>query len=255
MYVTGNRRRRSLEEFAEFFIYKRTRLAFTSILGPFGVHLLKFTLDTHPGSLMHSSLGLLEFLVRSLKHHNTHETYLIYRPMSMIAILSLDFLLLSCLLVRLWNALLNITKYMSSTGIIRNFGRLRAVLWKVSRLNFTRERDSSLVPIKWPYHLQAEAIVPILYFKQIFFLPLPDSFSLVLKHRNSVHLEILIYNRTHTLEVNVDQVNSLPVIGDFLFWLAIFFGLVFSLKLQMCSSRKYPYPPTEGNYKKTPDFP
>ena len=41
----------------------RKRLALASILGPFGVHLLKFTLDTHPGSLMHY-LGLLEFLVR-----------------------------------------------------------------------------------------------------------------------------------------------------------------------------------------------
>ena len=38
--------------------------------------------------------------------------------MSMIAIASLESLLLSCLHVRLQNALLNITKYMSSTGII-----------------------------------------------------------------------------------------------------------------------------------------
>ena len=41
----------------------KTVLAFTSILGLFGVHLLEFTLDTHPGSLMHYS-GLLEFTVR-----------------------------------------------------------------------------------------------------------------------------------------------------------------------------------------------
>ena len=45
--------------------------------------------------------------------------------------------------------LLKITKYMSSTGIIRNFGRLRAILWngfnRLRRLKFTRERDSSLV--------------------------------------------------------------------------------------------------------------
>ena len=34
-----------------------TTLAFDSILGPFGVHLLKFILDTHPGCLMHY-LGL-----------------------------------------------------------------------------------------------------------------------------------------------------------------------------------------------------
>ena len=55
-----------------------TRLALASILGPFGVHLLKFTQDTHPGSLIHY-LGLVEFPVRiCLRHHNTHETYLIY---------------------------------------------------------------------------------------------------------------------------------------------------------------------------------
>ena len=100
-------------------------------------------------------------------------------------------------------------------------------------LNFTRKHDSSLVLIKWPYHLQTEAIVRILYFKQIFFSPLPDSFSLVLKHRNSVHFKILIYNRTHALAVNVDRVSPLPVVGDFLFWLVIFFGLVLSLKLQI----------------------
>ena len=70
-------------------------------------------LGFHPGSLMHhlADLGLLEFLVKTdlwcLTHHNTHETFLIY-PMSMIAILSLDFLLLSCLHVRLRNALLNL---------------------------------------------------------------------------------------------------------------------------------------------------
>ena len=40
-----------------------TRLALASILGPFGVHILKFTLNTHPGSLMHY-LRLLEFTVR-----------------------------------------------------------------------------------------------------------------------------------------------------------------------------------------------
>ena len=41
----------------------KKRLALASILGPFGVHLLKFTLDTHPGSLIHY-LGLLEFPLR-----------------------------------------------------------------------------------------------------------------------------------------------------------------------------------------------
>ena len=52
---------------------------------------------------------------------------------SMIAISSLDFLLLSCLHVPLRNALLKITKYMSSTGIwIRT---LRAKLRRLSWLN------------------------------------------------------------------------------------------------------------------------
>ena len=51
-----------------------TRLAFASILGPFGVHLLKFTLDTYPGSLMHYLVGLLEFPVRicDALHITTH---------------------------------------------------------------------------------------------------------------------------------------------------------------------------------------
>ena len=51
----------------------RTRLALASILGPFGVHLLKFTLDTHPGSLMHY-LGLLKFPVKicDVLHITTH---------------------------------------------------------------------------------------------------------------------------------------------------------------------------------------
>ena len=43
----------------------------------------------------------------------------------------------------------------------------------------------------------------------------------------------MLYNRTHTLAVNVDRVSPLPVVGDFLFWLVIFFGLVLSLKLQI----------------------
>ena len=41
-----------------------TRLAFAGVLGPFGVHLLKLTLDIYPGSLMHYLVGLLEFPVR-----------------------------------------------------------------------------------------------------------------------------------------------------------------------------------------------
>ena len=62
-----------------------------------GVHLLKFTLDTHPGLFMHY-LGLLEFPLKMCDAFNTHITthtrctlYLIYH-MAMIAISSLDFL-------------------------------------------------------------------------------------------------------------------------------------------------------------------
>ena len=49
------------------------RVALASILGPFRVQLLKFTLDTHPSSLMHY-FGLLEFPVRicDALHITTH---------------------------------------------------------------------------------------------------------------------------------------------------------------------------------------
>ena len=44
----------------------------------------------------------------------------------------------------------------------------------------------------------------------------------------------MLYNLAHALAVNVDRVSPGPVeVGDFLFWLVIFFGLVLSLKLQM----------------------
>ena len=44
----------------------------------------------------------------------------------------------------------------------------------------------------------------------------------------------MLYNLTHALAVNVDRVSPGPVeVGDFLFWLVIFFGLVLSLKLQI----------------------
>ena len=43
----------------------------------------------------------------------------------------------------------------------------------------------------------------------------------------------MLYNRTHALAINVDRVSPLPVVGDFLFWLVIFFDLVLSLKLQI----------------------
>ena len=51
----------------------KTRLAIASILGPFRVHQLKFTLDTHPGSLMHY-LGYLEFpvIICDALHIATH---------------------------------------------------------------------------------------------------------------------------------------------------------------------------------------
>ena len=55
----------------------------------------------------------------------------------------------------------------------------------------------------------------------------------------------MLYNRTHALAVNVDRVSPLPVVGDFLFWLVIFFGLVLSLQLQIelsgIPSRKVSY--------------
>ena len=44
----------------------------------------------------------------------------------------------------------------------------------------------------------------------------------------------MLYNLTHALAVNVDRVSPGPVeVGDFLFRLVIFFGLVLSLKLQI----------------------
>ena len=42
-----------------------------------------------------------------------------------------------------------------------------------------------------------------------------------------------VHNFAHALAVNVDRVSPGPVVGDFLFRLVIFFGLVLSLKLQM----------------------
>ena len=43
----------------------------------------------------------------------------------------------------------------------------------------------------------------------------------------------MLYNLTQALAVNMDRVSPGPVVGDFLFRLVIFFGLVLSLKLQM----------------------
>ena len=52
-----------------------------------------------------------------------------------------------------------------------------------------------------------------------------------------MHFRNVIQSHSHT--VNVKQlmwssgVSPLPVVGDFLFWLVIFFGLVLSFKLQI----------------------
>ena len=43
--------------------------------------------------------------------------------------------------------------------------RLLATLVKTQNTLNERPRDSSVVPIKWLYHLQTEAVEPILYFK------------------------------------------------------------------------------------------
>ena len=67
--------------------------------------------------------------------------------MSMIAISSLDLLLLSCLYICLRDSLLNITKYLSSTGIIRNFGRLRAILSNVFNRLLTSKCANVLIPL------------------------------------------------------------------------------------------------------------
>ena len=81
-------------------------------------------------------------------------------------------------------------------------------------------------------HLQTEAVVLIFILSQIFLIS-HHYFSLVLKHRKSMHFRNVL-QFTHTLAVNVDQVSPGPVeVADFLFWLVIFFGLVLSLKLQI----------------------
>ena len=64
--------------------------------------------------------------------------------MSMIAISSLDFLFLSCSHVRLRNALLNITKYSSSTGIIRNFGNY-GLFFETCLIDLTAKRRNTKI--------------------------------------------------------------------------------------------------------------
>ena len=129
--------------------YIQTRLTLASVLGPFGVHLLTFILHTrvHRCTIWGYGNFRLEFA-----HHNIHDTYVIY-PMIETG-LSINFGTLStcrsfeskdywtishcfhrisfCSRVYMSrNASLNITKYMSSTGIIIKFGRLRDILWNV----------------------------------------------------------------------------------------------------------------------------
>ena len=104
----------------------RKRLALASILGPFGVHLLKFTPDTHPGLLMHY-LGLLEFLVRvcdALQH--TRDVPNLSDEYDCDLITGFPFALVFTCTFR--PCVTYITKYMRLKGIIRNFGRLRAIL-------------------------------------------------------------------------------------------------------------------------------
>ena len=84
-------------------------------------------------------------------------------------------------------------------------------------------------------HLQTEAVVLIFILSQIFFSHY-HSFSLVLHVLDIGKACILkmLYNLIYALAVNVDQVSPGPVeVGDFLFWLVIFFGLALSLKLQI----------------------
>ena len=69
----------------------------------------------------------------------------------------------------------------------------------------------------------------LIHFKQSFFRHY-HSFSLVLKHRKSGQFRNVIRWYTRACS-NEDRFSSLPVVGDFLFWLVIFFGLVLSLKL------------------------
>ena len=70
--------------------------------------------------------------------------------MSMIATSSLDFLLLSCLLVRLRNALLDIAKYITkyitkySTGIIRNFGNY-GLFFETCFIDLTAKRRNTKI--------------------------------------------------------------------------------------------------------------
>ena len=51
-----------------------TRLVFARKLGLFGVHLLKFTLDTYLGSLMHYLVGLLEFRLEFAMPYTSQHT-------------------------------------------------------------------------------------------------------------------------------------------------------------------------------------
>ena len=73
----------------------------------------------------------------------------------------------------------------------------------------------------------------MLYFFSILLNERPRDSSLV--QIKACKFEIF-YNRTHALAANVYRIRPLSVVGDFLFWLVIFFGLVLSLKLQKWNS-------------------
>ena len=97
--------------------------------------------------------------------------------------------------VRLRNTLLDITKYMCSTGIIRNFGRLRGlwnVLNRLSRLNFSRESSFKGI-LNW-------ALVNI--FKDLYFL----SYNYCDQNKTA-HSEI--YQWHHHLNLPLDQKSHL----------------------------------------------
>ena len=104
-----------------------TRLALGSIRGPFGVHMLKFTLPTlvHWCTICCYWNSQLAFVMPcTLQHTPDAPNLSYYYDCDLIT----GFPFVSCLHVRLRNGLLNNKKYISSTGIIRNFGRLRAIL-------------------------------------------------------------------------------------------------------------------------------
>ena len=111
--------------------------------------------------------------------------------------------------------------------------RLLAKLVKIRTLLKERPRDSSLVPPTFSSSNRRRCTYflgrCILYFKQVFFFRHYHSFPLELKQEKRA-----ISKCSRACSYYVDRVSPLPVvIGDFLFWLVIFFGPVLSLKLQI----------------------